>query len=141
MDIARRCIYISNSYYNIGLKLAQEKNLTGAADNLKKALKFNKRNTDARNLLGLIYYHIGEASDALVQWVLSLNLQPQNNDADRYLNDLQRQSGLLDSYAFIELFSRLEDEGIELQPTRTDRNRLRSVKEIEKLIEEQQGTV
>lgn len=98
MDIARRCIYISNSYYNIGLKLAQEKNLTGAADNLKKALKFNKRNTDARNLLGLIYYHIGEASDALVQWVLSLNLQPQNNDADRYLNDLQRQSGLLDSY-------------------------------------------
>lgn len=51
------------------------------------------------------------------------------------------ESGLLDSYAFIEFFSRLEDEGIELQPTRIDRNRLRSVKEIEKLIEEQQGTV
>ena len=46
------------------------------------------------------------------------------------------ESGLLDSYAFIELFSKLEDEGIELQPTRIDRSRLRSVKEIEKLIKE-----
>ncbi|MDO4938636.1 MAG: tetratricopeptide repeat protein [Lachnospiraceae bacterium] len=98
MDIARRCFYISNSYYNKGLKSAREKNLTDATENLKKALQFNKRNIDARNLLGLIYYHIGEASDALVQWVLSLNMQPQNNDADRFLNEVQRQSGLLDSY-------------------------------------------
>lgn len=46
------------------------------------------------------------------------------------------ESGLLDSYAFIELFSRLEDEGIDIQPTRIDRNRLRNIKEIENLIEE-----
>lgn len=44
------------------------------------------------------------------------------------------ESGLLDSYAFIELFSRLEDEGIELQPTRIDRNELRTIKGIENLI-------
>ena len=98
MDIARRCAYISNSYYNKGLKLASEHNMTGAADNLKRALQFNKHNTAARNLLGLIYYNIGEVADALVQWVLSLNLQPIGNDADRYLNEVQRQSGLLDSY-------------------------------------------
>ena len=98
MDIARRCAYISNSYYNKGLKLAQEHNMTGAADNLKKSLQFNKRNTQARNLLGLIYYNIGEVADALVQWVLSLNMQPIGNDADRYLNEVQRQSGLLDSF-------------------------------------------
>ncbi len=98
MDIARRCAYISNSYYNIGLKLTREYNLSEAADNLKKSLQFNKRNTDARNLLGLIYYHLGEVSDALVQWVLSLNLQPYDNDADRYLNEVQRQPGLIDSY-------------------------------------------
>ena len=48
------------------------------------------------------------------------------------------ESGLLDSYAFIELFSRLEDEGIDIQPTRIDRNRLRYVEEIEKLIREYQ---
>lgn len=46
------------------------------------------------------------------------------------------ESGLLDSYAFIELFSRLEDEGIVIQPTRIDRNQLRTVKGIEKLIKE-----
>ena len=45
-------------------------------------------------------------------------------------------SGLLDSYAFIELFSRLEDIGIEIQPTRIDRSKLRSIKGIEEIIKE-----
>lgn len=44
------------------------------------------------------------------------------------------ESGLLDSYAFIELFSKLEDYGIILYPTRIDRNKLRTVKGIEELI-------
>lgn len=46
------------------------------------------------------------------------------------------ESGLLDSYAFIELFSRLEDFGINIQPTRIDRKKLRTVKGIEELIDE-----
>ena len=45
------------------------------------------------------------------------------------------ESGLLDSYAFIELFSKLEDYGIIIQPTRIDRNLLRTVEGIEKLID------
>ena len=45
-------------------------------------------------------------------------------------------SGLLDSFAFIELFSKLEDFGIIIQPTRIDRNLLRTVEGIERLIEE-----
>lgn len=44
------------------------------------------------------------------------------------------ESGLLDSYAFIELFSRLEDCGIIIHPTRVDRTKLRTVKGIEELI-------
>ena len=44
------------------------------------------------------------------------------------------ESGLLDSFAFIELFSRLEDFGINIQPTRIDRSQLRTVKGIEQLI-------
>ena len=48
------------------------------------------------------------------------------------------ESGVLDSLAFIELFAKLEDEGIEIQPTRIDRNRLRTPAEIEKLIKEYQ---
>ena len=45
-------------------------------------------------------------------------------------------SGLLDSLAFIELFTKLEDLGVDIQPTRIDRNRLRTPKGIAELIEE-----
>ena len=46
------------------------------------------------------------------------------------------ESGLLDSLAFIELFSVLEDNGIYLQPTRIDRNLLRTPRSIQKLVDE-----
>ncbi len=45
------------------------------------------------------------------------------------------ESGLLDSFAMIELFARLEDEGIEIQPTRIDREKLRTPRGIEELVE------
>lgn len=48
------------------------------------------------------------------------------------------ESGLLDSLAMIELFARLEEEGIELQPTRIDREKLRTPKGIEELIKKYQ---
>lgn len=46
------------------------------------------------------------------------------------------ESGLLDSLAFIELFSILEDNGIFLQPTRIDRNLLKTPRNIQKLVDE-----
>ena len=46
-------------------------------------------------------------------------------------------SGLLDSFAFIELFTKLEDLGITIQPTRIDRELLRTPRTIEKLIKDQ----
>ena len=45
-------------------------------------------------------------------------------------------SGILDSFAFIELFAKLEDYGISIQPTRIDRERLKTPKSIENLISE-----
>lgn len=45
------------------------------------------------------------------------------------------ESGILDSYGTIELLCRLEDEGVEIQITRIDRNLLRTVRGIESLIE------
>lgn len=44
------------------------------------------------------------------------------------------ESGILDSFAFIELFARLEDYGINIQPTRIDRKLLKTPKTIEKLL-------
>ena len=58
-------------------------------------------------------------------------------DESVYEDDIDLiESGLLDSFAFIELFSKLEDLGIVIQPTRIDRNLLRTVKGIEELIKE-----
>ena len=51
------------------------------------------------------------------------------------------ESGLLDSLAFIELFSMLEDNGIFLQPTRIDRNLLRTPRSIQKLVDEYKGEI
>ena len=89
MDYARRNQQIANSFYNLGLEKSRIRDLSGAAQCLKKSLHFNKYQTDARNLLGLIYYENGEVADALVQWVISLNLQPEINLADHYLDEIQ----------------------------------------------------
>lgn len=96
MDFARKNQQIANSFYNLGLEKAKIRDLSGAAQCLKKSLHFNKYQTDARNLLGLIYYENGEVADALVQWVISLNLQPEHNLADHYLDEIQRKPGQLE---------------------------------------------
>lgn len=44
------------------------------------------------------------------------------------------ETGILDSYATIELICRLEEEGAEIQITQIDRNLLRTVKGIETLV-------
>ncbi len=96
MDYAKRCRRISNAFYNAGLEKAQIRDLTGAAQCLKKSLHFDKYNIDARNLLGLIYYEAGETAEALVQWVVSSNLRPQDNRALDYLEEIQGKPGQLE---------------------------------------------
>lgn len=46
------------------------------------------------------------------------------------------ENGILDSYGMMALLSALEDEGIEINIARTDRNLFRSVSGIERLISE-----
>ncbi len=88
---------ISNTYYNMGLEKAQVRDLSGAVSVLKKSLQFNKHNIDARNLLGLIYYEMGETVAALSEWVLSKYLQPEQNAADYYINTVQKNQTALDA--------------------------------------------
>lgn len=97
MDYVKKTHVIANSYYNMGLERARLRDLSGAADYLKRSLHFNKSQTDARNLLGLIYYEAGEVGDALVQWVISMNLQPVENRADYYLGEIRRKKGSLET--------------------------------------------
>ena len=90
---------IANAYYNRGLERAQLQDLSGAAIYLKQSLRFDKYCTNARNLLGLIFFEMGETAAALVQWVISLNLDPENNAADRYLDEIQRKPAVLSNAA------------------------------------------
>ena len=86
---ARKVIFSSNWHYNQGLSKAKVRDLSGAITSLTQALKYNKKNMDARNLLGLIYYHIGEIVPALSQWVISVHFQPNSNPAARYIKSIQ----------------------------------------------------
>ena len=67
-----KSVRASNSYYNIALNKAKVRDLSSAIQDLKKSIQLNKANYEARNLLGLIYYEMGEIVDALTQWVLCL---------------------------------------------------------------------
>ncbi len=98
-NAAERCRKAANSYYNRGLVRARERDLSGAAPLLKRALELDKTHMEARNLLGLVFYESGEVGDALVQWVISMGLQPENNPAIRYLDDIRRKSGRIRTYA------------------------------------------
>lgn len=81
----RKIYQYSNMYYNSGLKKAQVRDLTGAVCDLKQSLALYKENSDARNLLALVYYEMGEIVEALSQWLISKHLDPVDNEADYFI--------------------------------------------------------
>lgn len=87
---------VSNHWYNEGLSRVKVRDLSGAVDALLMSLKWSKMNMDARNLLGLIYYEMGESVDAVSQWVLSKSLIPEDNPAVEYLNKVQNSSSQIE---------------------------------------------
>ena len=102
MEVYKKIIMASNAYYNVGLEKANVRDLSGAIDSLKMSLRFNKRNTDARNLLGLVYCEMGEVVAALSEWVISKNYQPENNRASYYLDSIQQNKGKLESIRLLK---------------------------------------
>lgn len=94
----RRVVSISNIYYNMGLEQAKVRDLSGAIRSLRQSLEFNKLNTNARNLLGLIYFEVGEIVSALSEWVISKHFQPEYNDADKYIREVQANPNRLEMY-------------------------------------------
>ncbi|BBF45497.1 hypothetical protein lbkm_4264 [Lachnospiraceae bacterium KM106-2] len=97
VKIYKRIVKASNAYYNQGLMKAKVRDLSGAVVALKKSLELDKRNTNARNLLGLVYFEMGEAVSALSEWVLSKHFQPDENDADEYMDMIQNNPTKLDT--------------------------------------------
>jgi tetratricopeptide (TPR) repeat protein len=92
----KKIIDTSKIFYNEGLQKAQSRDLTGAIELLVRSVKLNKQNIDARNLLGLVYFEIGETVLAFQQWVVSKSLQPDQNIANDYLKRAQENQSNLD---------------------------------------------
>ncbi len=97
VDVYKKIVRISNSLYNNGLIKAQQRDLSGAADQLRRSIKLNKNNIKARNLLGLVYFEMGEVVQAMAEWVVSKNIKPDKNLADVYISTLQSNPNKLDT--------------------------------------------
>ena len=96
VDYTKKFIYLSNQWYNDGLKKANIRDLSGAITSLKKSLQFNRDNIAARNLLGLVYYGRGEVAEALVEWIISKNIKSHGNIATYYIKKVQESPSELD---------------------------------------------
>lgn len=97
VTVYKKIVRLSNSYYNMGLAKAKIRDLTGACEFLRRSVKLDKKNTQARNLLGLVYFEMGEAVQALSEWVISKNLEPKKNLANEYIKRLQANAVRLDT--------------------------------------------
>lgn len=88
----------SLNLYNSGLANAKDGNITGAIEDLKRCLIFDKTNNTARNLLGLCYFRVGEVSDALKHWIISSSYDAEDKTAKGYIDVLNRNTRSLDKY-------------------------------------------
>lgn len=85
----------SARFYNEGLEYARQGRLRPAREALLRAVRYNRDNLPARNLLGLVYMQTGEIGDAVIQWTYSAAIQPEAsaNPAVDYLKRSSRTSG------------------------------------------------
>ncbi|MCM1161777.1 MAG: tetratricopeptide repeat protein [Roseburia sp.] len=97
VSLYKKIMYTSNRYYNDGLDKANVRDLSGAAVSLRQSLKFNKNHIEARNLLGLVYFEMGDVVAALSEWVISKNFRPNKNIADDYINAVQENTTRLEA--------------------------------------------
>lgn len=97
VKVYKKIIRTSNYYYNQGLERAAVRNLSGAVESLHKSLRMNKANTQARNLLGLVLFERGETVSAVGEWVISRSLSSRDNDASRFLDEIQKNKAQLET--------------------------------------------
>ncbi len=84
--------------YNQALEKANASDLSGAIEELEQSLVFDKNNTSARNLLGLIYCETGRIADALKHWIISTSYKKDHNPAQNYIEALQKNAREMEKY-------------------------------------------
>ena len=120
---------ISNRFYNIALDRANARDLYGATILLKKSLSFNKKNINARNLLGLIFYEEGAIVEAIVQWFISRDLLKSDaNPANDYLRRVQEDEETEKMFESVRIYNDAIDD---IAYDRNDNAMLKLYKAIE----------
>ena len=94
----KRAISASNILYNEAIEKASVRNLSGAIDDLRESIRINGENIDARNLLGLVYYEIGEVISALNEWMISTRITNKKNIATDYIKRLEKNQNKLEDF-------------------------------------------
>lgn len=89
---------IAYYYYNKGLARAKLHDLHGAIAILNRSIELKKDYIEARNLLGLCYFEIGEVAEAIKEWIISKSIKDFNPLADRYLGIIQNNQTKLKNY-------------------------------------------
>lgn len=111
MEPTRENKQISNRFYNLALSHAMDRDLFGATLLLKKALIFNSKNANARNLLGLIFFEEGAVAEAIVELLISRELvHTDMNVANEYLSKIQNDEKLNDYFESIKLYNAAIDD-------------------------------
>lgn len=88
----------SEVYYTKAYYYAKQRELTKAVPLLKKAIALNAYHIEAKNLLGLIYFEMGSVGEALKLWILSQSLKKEGNEAQRYIEMIQKDLKKFERY-------------------------------------------
>ena len=94
-QVEQKLLKTSEKYYRSGLSKAEAGDLSRAANDLKKALQYDKYHENARNVLGLVEFHRGELGEAMKQWSISEYYNKNQNRATYYLHEIKTEPQLL----------------------------------------------
>lgn len=95
MQIQQKIKATSQHLYRSGLSKAGAGDLSRAVDDLEKAVRYDKHNEKARNLLGLVQFQRGELGEAMKQWSVSEYLNSDANWASYYLKEIKKEETLI----------------------------------------------
>lgn len=93
-DIAKK----SEKAYTLGYQYAKTRNLSMSKAMLLRAVAFNKHNIQARNLLGLVLFELGDIGEALKHWIVSQSIKKEDNLAVTYIKKVQNEPEKLENY-------------------------------------------
>ena len=111
MEPTRENKQISNRFYNFALDRARNRDLFNATILLKKAIRFNKQNFNARNLLALIFFEEGAVVEAIVELLVSRDIVKSDlNYANEYIEKIQNDDNLNKYVESIKLYNTAIDD-------------------------------